>query len=226
MKIGLMIAITRELDAFLQSGEERTEETVAGRTIYKTRMEGHEIFAVRSGCGEIDAAAATMLLIVKYGCELILNFGVTGALQEDLKVEDLFVAEKVWHYDFDVTAFADFVKVGQYEEYPDEFIPLDAGLVDLVAGRIPGIRRITVASADKFVEDRAAKLRLREAGCGICEMELAAIARVCERSGVRCLSVKCISDAFDGTGEDFEKNVKRSAEKAFAAIREVLRILK
>ena len=88
MKIGLMIAITRELDAFLQSGEERTEETAAGRTIYKTRMEGHEIFAVRSGCGEIDAAAATMLLIVKYGCELILNFGVTGALQEDLKVEE------------------------------------------------------------------------------------------------------------------------------------------
>ena len=226
MKIGLLIAITRELDAFLQSGEERKEETVAGRTIYKTRMEGHEIYAVCSGCGEIDAAAATMLLIVKYGCELVLNFGVTGALLEDLKVEDLFVAEKVWHYDFDVTPFADFVKVGQYEEYPDEFIPLDAGLVDLVTERIPGIRRIAVASGDKFVEDRAEKLRLRESGCGLCEMELAAIARVCDRSGVKCLSIKCISDAFDGTGEDFEKNVKRSAEKAFAAIREVLKALK
>ena len=226
MKIGLLIAITRELDAFLQSGEERKEETVAGRTIYNTRMEGHEIYAVCSGCGEIDAAAATMLLIVKYGCELVLNFGVTGALLEDLKVEDLFVAEKVWHYDFDVTPFADFVKVGQYEEYPDEFIPLDAGLVDLVTERIPGIRRIAVASGDKFVEDRAEKLRLRESGCGLCEMELAAIARVCDRSGVKCLSIKCISDAFDGTGEDFEKNVKRSAEKAFAAIREVLKALK
>ena len=225
MKIGLMIAVERELAAFLQSGEERTEETVAGKTIYKTHMEGHEIFAVRSGCGEIDAAAATMLLIVKYGCELILNFGVTGALEEDLKVEDLFVAEKVWHYDFDVTAFTDCSRIGQYEEYPDEFIPLDAGLVNLVTERIPGIRKIAVASADKFVEDRAEKLRLREAGCGICEMELAAIARTCERSGVKCLSIKCISDAFDGTGADFEKNVKRSAEKAFGVIREVLKAL-
>ena len=97
MKIGLLIAVTRELEAFLQSGEDLTEEVVAGRTIYKTRMEGHEIFAVCSGCGEIDASSATMLLIVKYGCELILNFGVTGALLEDLKVEDLFVAEKAWH---------------------------------------------------------------------------------------------------------------------------------
>ena len=212
-------------DAVLQSGEKMTEETVAGRTIYKTRMEGHEVFAVQSGCGEIDASAATMLLIVKYGCEVIMNFGVTGALQEDLKVEDLFVAEKVWHYDFDVTPFADCVRVGQFEEYPDEFSPLDAGLVDLVTEQIPGIRRVAVASGDKFVEDREKKLRLRESGCEICEMELAAIARVCDRSGVRCLSIKCISDAFDGTGEDFEKNVKRSAEKAFTALRKVLKAL-
>ena len=226
MKIGLLIAVSRELEAFLNSGEERTEEVVSGRTVYKTRMEGHEIYAVQSGCGEIDAAAATMLLIVKYSCELILNFGVTGALEEDLKVEDLFVAEKAWHYDFDITAFTGCDRVGQYEEYPDEFIPLDAGLVRLVTERIPGIRKVAVASGDKFVEDRAEKLRLRAAGCGICEMELAGIARTCERSGVKCLSIKCISDTFDGNGADFEKNVRASAEKAFAAIREVLKALK
>ena len=224
MKIGLLIAIERELAAFLQSGEERTEETVAGKTVYKTRMEGHDVFAIQSGCGEIDAAAATMLLIVKYGCEVILNFGVSGALEEDLKVEELFAVEKVCHYDFDTSAI-DAVKKGQYIEYPDEFIPLDAGLITLVTGCIPGIRKITAASGDKFVEDRNEKLRLRAMGCGICDMEIAGIARTCERSGVRCLSIKCISDAFDGTGADFEKNVKRSAEKAFRAIREVLKAL-
>ena len=225
MKIGLLIAIERELAAFLQSGEERTEETVAGKTVYRTRMEGHDVYAIQSGCGEIDAAAATMLLIVKYGCEVILHFGVTGALEEDLKVEDLFVAEKAWHYDFDVTPFTGCDKIGQYEEYQDEFIPLDAGLVKLVTEKIPGIRKITVASGDKFVEDRAEKLRLRAAGCGVCEMELAGIARTCERSGVKCLSIKCISDAFDGNGADFEKNVRASAARAFAVIREVLKAL-
>ncbi len=225
MKIGLLIAVERELEAFLASGEARSEEVAAGRTVYKTRMEGHDVYAVQSGCGEIDASSATMLLIVKYGCDIIVNFGVAGALDADLKVEDLFAAEKVWHYDFDITSFADTVKLGQYAEYPDEFIPLDAGLVNLVTERIPGIRKVTVASADKFVENRAEKLRLREAGCGICEMELAGIARVCERSHVKCLSIKCISDAFDGTGADFEKNVRSSARKAFGAIREVLKAL-
>ena len=225
MKIGMLIAVENELKAFLQSGEDRIEEKTAGRTVYRTRMEGHDVFAVCSGAGEIDAAAATMLLIVRYGCEVILNFGVTGALEEDLQVEDLFLAEKVWHYDFDATPFMNGVKKGQYAEYPDEFIPLDAGLVQLAMERVPGIRKIAVASGDKFVEDREEKRRLRESGCGICEMELAAVARVCDRSGVRCLSVKCISDTFDGTGADFAANVQKSAEKAFRVIREVLKAL-
>lgn len=222
MKIGMLIAISRELEAFLNAGEERTEEQAAGRTVYRTRMEGHEVFAVQSGWGEIDAASATMLLIVKYGCEMIVNFGVTGALEADLQVEDLFVVEKAWHYDFDTTALGE-GKVGQYAEYPDEFIPLDAGLVRLAEETLPGIRRVAAASADKFVEDRAEKMRLQAAGCGICDMEIAGIARVCERSGVRCLSVKCISDTLDGNGGDFNTNVRRSAEKAFAAIRRVLK---
>ena len=224
MKIGLLIAVEQELEAFLKSGESRTEETAANRTVYRTRMEGHEIFAVCSGCGEIDAAAATMLLIVRYGCDMIVNFGVTGALEEDLKVEDLFVVEKVCHYDFDISPFIP-LKKGQYLEYPDEFIPLDRDLVQMVTERIPGIRKVAAASADKFVENRAEKLRLREMGCSICDMEIAAIARVCERSGVRCLSVKCISDTFDGNGEDFSANVRKSAEKAFRAIRRILEAL-
>ena len=225
MKIGMLIAIERELEAFLASGEERTEETVAGRTVYKTRMEGHDVYAVQSGWGEIDASAAAMLLIVKYGCEIIMNFGVVGALDAELKVEDLLVVEKAWHYDLDVRALGQ-PKLGCYGEYPDEFIPLDAGLAELACEKIPGARKVAAASADKFVEDREKKLELRANGCAICEMEIAAIARVCERSGVKCLSVKCISDTFDGNGGDFNTNVRKSAVKAFGAIREVLKALK
>ena len=224
MKIGLLIAISRELEAFLAGGEERTEETVAGKTVYHTRMEGHDVYALQSGWGEIDAAAGTALLIIRYGCEVVMNFGVAGALQADLKVEDLFVVEKVLHYDFDSSPIDD-VKPGQYADYQDEYIPLDDGLMKLAEERVPGIRRITVASGDKFIENRAKKVKLRNLGCGVCDMEIAAIARVSERMGAKCLSVKCISDTFDGDGGDFNANVRKGAAKAFDAIREVLKAL-
>ena len=225
MKIGLLIAIERELKSFLESGAEIREEKIGNRTVYHARMEEHEICAMRSGYGEIDAAAATQLLISCEGCELMMNFGVTGALEPELKVDDLFVVEKVCHYDYDVSPI-DPVKKHQYEEYPDEFIPLDAELVKLVRRIIPGVRVTADASGDRFVERREDKQTLAALGCGICDMEIAAIARICERNGVRCLSLKCISDTFDGNGGDFNTNVMRSAAKAFAAIREVLKALK
>ena len=80
----------------------------------------------------------------------------------------------------------------------------------------------SVASGDRFVESKADKDALRALSCDICDMEIAAIARICALNDVPCLSVKCISDTYDGTSADFEQNVTRSAEKAFYALRCIL----
>lgn len=221
MKIGIIIAIQRELEAFLSSGSEITEVSIGKKTVLRTVMDGHEVFAALSGCGEIDAAAATQLLISCCGCGLVLNFGVTGALDPSLRVEDLFIVTRVCHYDFDVSPI-DPVKKHQYAEFPDEFIPLDAGLAAKAAALFPELRKAAVASGDSFVEDRSRKLELAALGCQICDMEIAAIARVCALNGVPCLSVKCISDTFDGTGADFDRNVSRSAAAAFSVLRKII----
>ena len=224
MKIGLLIAISRELQAFLNSGTDVTELRIGRKAVYRAFMGSHEVFALHSGWGEIDAAAGTQLLITSLGCEAVLNFGVTGALDPSLKVEDLFVVDRVCHYDYDVSPI-DAVKPHQYCEFPDEFIPLDPALLRLAREQMPDLRIAAVASGDKFVEDRAEKQRLAALGCQICDMEIAAIARVCATNGVPCLSVKCISDTFDGDGGDFDRNVTRSAEKAFAVLRQIMQKL-
>ena len=224
MKIGMMIATERELKAFLESGSEITEKTVGTRKIYYTEMYGHEICAVRSGFGELDAAAGTQFLITVTGCEMVLNFGVAGALLPGLHVEDLFVVRRVLHYDHDLSA-VDPVKPYQYEEFADEFLPMDDSLIGLVTEEMPEIRQVTVASGDCFIADRARKDELGALGCSICDMESAAIARVCYTNQVRCLSIKCISDTLEGDGSDYEKNVINSTTIAFHVIREVLKRL-
>ncbi len=221
MRYGLLIAVERELKAFLESGEDLREERVCGRTVYRSRIGGHEIFALCSGCGEIDAAAGTQLLIAKYGCEAMLNFGVTGALDPSLKVEDLFVVRKVRHYEFD-TSPVDDVLPNQYAEFPDPFIPLDDALIRKAKAAVPALQETVAASGGRFVADREEKIRLRELGCQICDMEAAAIARVCWMCGVPCLSIKCISDTFEGGAGDFQTNVARSARAAFRVLRAVL----
>lgn len=224
MTVGLIIAIERELKSFLTYGTDIRTEIRNNRTIYHTFIGRHEVIALKSGYGEIDAAAATQLLITAYDCEIIMNFGVTGALDRALKVDDLFVVRKACNHDYDVSPI-DPVKKHQYAEFADEFIPLDEDLIRKAKAVFPALKEAAVASGERFVVDREDKLALNRLGCNICDMEIAAIARVCYLNQVRCLSVKCISDTFDGDGGDFNTNVLRSAEKAFSVLTGILKAL-
>jgi len=224
MVIGLVIAIEKELRAFLAGSDDVQRVTVGRREVYRANLCGHDICAVLSGCGEIDAAAATQLLITAYDCAIVMNFGVAGALRRELAVKDLFLVESAINYDFDTSAI-DPVAPHQYEEYDDVGIPLDAGLIALARSVCPEVKTAVVASGERFVEDPADKEALASLGCDICDMEIAAIARVAERNGVKALSVKCISDTYDGDGSEFAANVRAGAEKAFGLLREILRLV-
>ena len=221
MKIGIVIAIARELKSFLESDFEIETLNISNKEIYKTKVNNNEVYAIKSGYGLVDAAAATQLLISLFDCEVILNFGVTGALDRTLKVDDLFVVTKTINHDYDVSPI-DPVKLHQYEEFEDEYIPLDKGMIEFVKSLYPELKEAVDASGDRFIVETQDKINLYNLGCNICDMEIAAIARVCALSGVKCLSIKCISDTFDGDGGDFNTNVTNSANKAFKLMEDIL----
>lgn len=221
MRIGIVIAIERELKAFLQSSYEIKELVDNNFTCFKSVINDNEVYAIKSGWGLIDAAMASQYLITKYNVEAILNFGVTGALDPSLKVSDLFYVSKCLNFDFDTSSIDD-VKKCQYGDMKDEFIYLDESLINLLKEIEPDIKEAVDASGDKFVDVRQEKIDRYNAGCNICDMEIVAIARVCALNKVKCLSIKCISDEFDGDGKDFDKNVHESANKAFKIIEKLL----
>ena len=221
MKIGIIIAIARELKAFLESSFSIEEINDGVKTVYHAKINNNDVYAVQSGWGEIDAAAETEYLISKWNCSLIINYGVTGALKSGLKVDDLFVVTKAVNFDYDVSSIDNVVK-HQYEEFPDIFIPLDLEMIEFVKKMYPDIQEAICSTGDHFVDDPNNKKQMAECGCNICDMEVAAIARRCYLNNVKCLSIKCISDTLEGDGGDFEKNVVNSAAKAFALIKEIL----
>lgn len=221
MKIGIVIAIERELKSFL-SGNYEIETLEDGHfTCFRCRINNNEVYAAKSGCGLIDSAMTTQYLITKYNVEIILNFGVTGALDPALKVSDLFYVSKCLNYDYDTSCIDD-VRPHQYEDQKDEFIYLDQGLIDLLKSVYPDIREAVDASGDLLVEKKEDKEARFRCGCNICDMEIVAIARVCALNDVKCLSIKCISDEYDGDGQDFEKNVRNAADKAFRLLDKLL----
>ena len=222
MKVGIVIAIAQELKSFLSAGYEVEVLNDTKREVFKTNIAGKEVYAIRSGAGQIDAASATQLLITKYDCDVILNFGVTGAIVKGLKVEDLFIAIKACNYDYD-TSEVDQIAKHRYIEFEDMYIPLDKGLIDKAKEIEPSLKEAFVASGDRFVSIEDDKDFLNnETLCNICDMELAAIARTCYLNDVKCLSIKCISDTYEGGAGEYQDNVSRSADKAFKLLAKLI----
>ena len=220
MKIGIVIAIERELISFLESSYKIEQRTNKKITYYYTKIANNEVYAIKSGFGLVDAASATQFLISCLDVELILNYGVTGALDPSLKVSDLFVVDKCLNYDFD-TSGVDPVKKHQYMEFKDEFIPLNRELIDF-AKSLKDIKEVNCCSGEQYVEDKKEKEKRFALNCQICDMELVAIARVCYLNDVKCFSIKCISDAYDGDGSQFVENVRKSSNKAFSLMSDIL----
>ena len=201
-RIGMLVAV--EMDAVLR--RYGTAERVEKRNGFETHlynMGGYELCVLRSGAGEIAAAAAALLLIDRYEVELLVNFGVVGGLTEEMAQTKTCVVERVVHYDFDTSGY-DHCLPGQYAGYPDEYLRPTPALVERAAAICPELKRVTCASADKFVDGQEAKSALqRRWGADICEMEAAAVVLTCDRGGVPCLLIKTVSDGLTQGGEDF-----------------------
>ena len=222
--IGMLVAV--ELDAVLaRYGRAVSREERCGFLVLRYEMDGYTLLVLKSGIGELAAAAATQLLIDRYGAELVVNFGVVGGLTEEMARARSCVVEKLVHYDFDLSGI-DPVLPAQYPDYPDIYIPTTPELVQKALALHPELKPVVCASADKFVAGREAKAALH-ARCGaeICEMEAAGVVLTCHRSGVPCLLIKTVSDGIDGGGEEFYAEVRRSAELCLEITDRIIREL-
>src|SRR5574344_1130897 len=78
-EIGVVVAILRELLAFLNDSSIKSELIKVGkREVYKSIINNNEVYFIKSGWGEIDASSATQILVSNFKCEYILNYGVVG----------------------------------------------------------------------------------------------------------------------------------------------------
>ena len=220
--IGMLVAV--EMGAVLSRyGTAKKTETRSGFEVYTYDMHGYTLHVMHSGAGEIAAAAATQLLIDRYGAELIVNFGVVGGLTAEMAQTKTCVVEKVVHYDFDTSAYDDTVP-GQYFEYPDVYLPATASLVKRAVEIAPELKKVVCASADKFVDGGEAKRALHERwGADICEMEAAAVVLTCNRSAVPCLLIKTVSDGLTQGGEDFGTALQHTSELCLEVADRIIR---
>lgn len=202
MKIGIIIAFNDEMGSLSDHGEIKS---MAGIRYTERFFGGNEAVIALSGQGKVNAASCTQLLISVFGCDHILNIGLSGNASS-LPVGGAVIADKAMYHDMDMKIAAeDPPYLTAYA--PD---PAMADLADriLTENNLPHIRG-TVATGDIFVEESSVKRDIiARTGCSCVEMEGAAIGHVATRNGVPFCLVKVISDnAEEGARDQFHETL-------------------
>ena len=214
--VGILFADIMEYGPFLQwakKGETTEIDRRGNASCEVTLTKGDRvlrIIGVRCGIGKVNAASATAFLIADDKVDLILNAGLSGAVQK-LHREDMIAVETYVECDYDLTAIGKPLGVkadGQKYIYTaDEKLMSYALMSD-------GINKAKAGTGDIFLTDKVKKELYRDTfGIESFDMETAAIAGVCDKSGVPMLSLRKISDdADDASVEDYtEMNNRQEA---------------
>ncbi|MGP1413554.1 MAG: 5'-methylthioadenosine/S-adenosylhomocysteine nucleosidase [Bacillales bacterium] len=214
-KIGVLVAVNKEFEAFINSFSDYEILNYKNIKVYVLKLKEKKIYFVKSGYGIIDSSAMTQFLISVLNVEVVLNYGVVGALEESLKVNDLLIVKDVIHYDYDVSEIDNILK-HQYIEFDNQYMPTSNKLILKALNINPNLKLVRCASGDKFISSLEFKNYLHnEFSASICDMESASIVRICFKNNIPCFLVKCISDTLNGDGKDYLINVKKSSEVAF-----------
>ena len=224
MKIGIVVAMQKELDPFLQN-KHVVVEKVHNFDVYKFDMAGKQIFAVLPmSVGEICAASATQMLITKYNVDTIINFGVVGALTEEISLCSMMLVDSVVHHQFDTTAIGE--ELARYNCFDSREIYTDRALLALAQQVDSTLPLVRCASGDKFVDKMEEKQFLHNTfGAHICEMEAAGITICCKLNDVPCLLVKVVSDSLTGGAGEFMENVHKASQRFATFVDKLLKAM-
>lgn len=225
--IGIIGALSEEVEALIARLEEPIAETVGGIRFHVGALEGKRVAIAKCGVGKVFAALTAEAMIIKYAPDLIVNTGVGGALKKGISVCDILVADKLVQHDMDTSPLGD--PKGLISGINVVYFETDKRAAEIVKAAASQLsvscHSGTVASGDVFISTKEQKDRIiKEFSASVCEMEGAAIAQVAYVNATPCCVIRAISDSADeGSSMDYMKFLPIAAKSSAAITLELCR---
>ncbi|SFV55105.1 Menaquinone via 6-amino-6-deoxyfutalosine step 2 [hydrothermal vent metagenome] len=215
MKIAIMGAMAEEIEPLLSKVTDIKKIDYAANTYYEGNYKGKEVVIAYSKIGKVFASLTATILIEKFGCDRLLFSGVAGAIDPDLEIGDLVIADGLCQHDLDITAFGHphgFVPEGEVCIPTDPYLRSVAKEVASKKGI--KLKEGIIATGDQFVASVERKNWIAKIfDAHALEMEGASVAVVCSALGVPFFILRAISDSADmDAGFDFDKFLEGSAK--------------
>lgn len=194
MKIGIIVAMNKELNLLLPLLEAHKEEEIDGTRIYKGFLGPHEVAIVQSGIGKVNAAMGAVALINVFHPDFVINTGGAGGTGSAARIMDVVLADRVAYHD--VWCGPCGAEPGQVQGMPRFF----EGSADIIAraclNESLDIKVGLIASGDQFIDSKAALDNIKKLYPDVLavDMESAPIAQVCHIKEVPFISLRVVSD--------------------------------
>lgn len=172
--VGIVAAMSIEV-GFLMDRMKRVRKYAGPKhSIIEGECEGKVVALIIAGMGREAARRGAQLLLDGHRPRWILSAGFAGALDPELKRNDIVMASEV--IDLDGQRYA-----------------IDVGVPQNASG--PQIRTGRLLTVDAIVRTAVEKAELRERfGADVVDMESSGVAALCSERSVRFLSIRVVSD--------------------------------
>lgn len=225
--IGIIGAMSVEVDTLIAKLENRREETVGSIKFNTGSLYGKNVVVAKCGVGKVFAAICAEAMIIKYNPTLIVNTGVGGALASDLRPTDTVFAESLVQHDMDTSPLGD--PKGLISGINKVYFEADTRAVSILSAAAARLgikaRGGRVATGDRFVASKAEKGRIvSEFSADVCEMEGGAIAHTAFVNGTPFVVIRAISDSADGGADmDYMEFLPIAAKNSAALTLELIK---
>ncbi len=210
-RIGIVAAMSAELDALKPRLSEVTAREISGIVFYEGKYKNTNVVIAKSGVGKVFAAICVQTMILQYEPDMILHIGVAGGLSAGLSIGDIAIASSVVQHDMDTTAVGD--PLGMISGIDLINIPCAENIVCTLrecAEKLGFHYEVgVIASGDCFMNDRARKEHVIQSFNAIaCEMEGGSTGQVCYVNSVDFCVIRAISDNGDErSGVDYSASL-------------------
>lgn len=200
--IGIIAAMSCELEKLLEAAKIEEKKSVSGLTFYLGTLDGVRVVMTVCGEGKVNAALCAEAMILLYAPSLIINTGVAGGLSPTLAVPDVAVASAVCEHDYDISPLGYGKGEVLFPGGSATYFEAEKTFSDAVlrAAKEEGVHaeRGVIVTGDSFIADAETKERLRRDFGGIaCEMEGGSIGHTAFLNGVPFAVLRAISDNAD-----------------------------
>lgn len=216
-KLAIMGAMEEEIEPLLAYFDKVNVVEFANNKYYEVNYKGLDIVIAYSKIGKVFASLTATTMIEKFSCDTLLFSGVAGAINPNLHIGDLIIADKLCQHDLDITAFG----------HPNGFVPGGKVFVETtkflrdIAKKVATQNNLkviegTIATGDQFVHSTERKDFIQSSfKADALEMEGASVAVVCDALNIPFFILRAISDSADmDAGFDFDEFLKSSAKNS------------